>query len=194
MLLKYGIGEDFWKALGLQGHPTSPFWRKLVLIFIGGTDVVAESPILWPPNEMSWIIWKDPDAGNDWRQEEKATTEDEMVGWHHWLNGHELSKLWELVMDWEAWHGYSPWGSKSQRQLSDWTELLGFSRREYWSGLSLLSPVGHILSELSTMTCLSWLALQDMVHSFFKLDNAVFHVISLISFLWLLFLSVCPLR
>ena len=59
-------------------------------IFIGRTDTEAETPILWPPDVKSWLIGKDPDAGKDWRQEEKGTTEDEMVGWHHWLNGHEF--------------------------------------------------------------------------------------------------------
>ena len=59
-------------------------------VFIGQTDVEAETPVLWPPDEKSWLIWKDPDAGKDWGQEEKGTTEDEMVGWHHWLNGHEF--------------------------------------------------------------------------------------------------------
>ena len=58
-------------------------------IFIGRTDVEAESPILWAPDVKHWLIWKDPDAGKDWRQE-KLMTEDEMVGWHHWLNGHEF--------------------------------------------------------------------------------------------------------
>ena len=58
--------------------------------FIGRTDVEAETPILWPPDVKSWLIWKDPDAGKDWGQEEKGTTEDAMVGWHHWLNGHEF--------------------------------------------------------------------------------------------------------
>jgi len=58
------------------------------LVFIGRTDVEAETPILWPPDVKSWIIGKDPDAGKDWGQEEKGTTEDEMVGWHHRLNGH----------------------------------------------------------------------------------------------------------
>ena len=58
--------------------------------FIGRPDAEAETPILWPPDMTSWLIWKDPDAGKDWRQEEKGTTEDEMVGWHHRLNGHEF--------------------------------------------------------------------------------------------------------
>ena len=58
--------------------------------FIGRTDVEAETPILWPPDAKSWLIGKDPDAGRDWGQEEKGTTEDEMVGWHHQLNGYEF--------------------------------------------------------------------------------------------------------
>jgi len=57
-------------------------------VFTGRTDVEAETPILWPPHVTSWLIWKDPDAGKDWGQEEKGTTEDEMVGWHHQFNGH----------------------------------------------------------------------------------------------------------
>ena len=59
-------------------------------VFIGRTDVEAEAPILWPPDAKSWLIGKDPDVGKDWGQEEKGTTEDEMVGWHHQLNGHEF--------------------------------------------------------------------------------------------------------
>ena len=57
-------------------------------VFIGRTGVEAATPILWSPDVKKWLIWKDPDAGRDWGQEEKGTTEDEMVGWHHWLNGH----------------------------------------------------------------------------------------------------------
>ena len=58
-------------------------------VFIGRTDVEAETPIFWPPDVKNCLIWKDPDTGKDWRQEQKGTTEDEMAGWHHWLNGHE---------------------------------------------------------------------------------------------------------
>ena len=57
-------------------------------VFIGKSDVEAETPVFWPPNVKSWLTWKDPDVGKDWGQEEKGTTEDVMVGWHHWLNGH----------------------------------------------------------------------------------------------------------
>ena len=73
-------------------HPKgNQFW-----IFIGRSDAEAETPILWPPDTKNWLIWKDPDSGKDWRQEEKGTTEVEMVGWHHQLSGHELSPggLW----------------------------------------------------------------------------------------------------
>ena len=59
-------------------------------VFIGRTDVEAETPILWPPDTQSWLSWKASDAGKEWRQEEKGMTEDEMVGWHHRLNGHEI--------------------------------------------------------------------------------------------------------
>ena len=59
-------------------------------IFTGRTDAEAEARILWPPDAKNWLIWKDPDARNDWRWKKKGTTEDGMVGWHHWLHGHEL--------------------------------------------------------------------------------------------------------
>ena len=69
-------------------HPKgNQFW-----IFIGRTDAEAETSILWPPDEKNWVIGKDLASGKDWRQEEKQMTEDEMVGWHHWLNGHEFEK------------------------------------------------------------------------------------------------------
>ena len=80
-------------------------------IFIGRTDAKAEAEalLLWPPDAKNWLIGKTPDAGKDWRQKEKGTTEDKMVGGHHQLNGHEfeqmdmnLSKLWEMVKDREA--------------------------------------------------------------------------------------------
>ena len=61
-------------------------------VFIGKTDAEAETPILWPPDVKSWLIWKAPDAGKDWKQEEKGMIEDEMVEWHHWLNGHEFEQ------------------------------------------------------------------------------------------------------
>ena len=62
-------------------------------IFIGMTDVEAQALILWSPDAKNWLIWKDPDAGKDWRQEEKGTTGEEVVGWHHRLDGHELEQI-----------------------------------------------------------------------------------------------------
>ena len=98
-------------------HPKGDqFW-----VFFGKTDTKA--PILWPPHAKSWLIWKDPDVWKVWRQEEKGTTEDEMVGWHHWLNGHGLAGLWEMVMDREARRAAVHGVSKSGTRLSDWTEL-----------------------------------------------------------------------
>ena len=89
MLLNCGVGEDSWESLGLQGDPTSPFWRRPALGFFGRNDVKAETPVLWPLRAKSWLIGKDSDAGRDWEQEEKGMTEDEMAGWHHWLDGRE---------------------------------------------------------------------------------------------------------
>ena len=90
MLLHCSVGEDSWESLGLQGDPTSPSEGDQSWVFIGRTVVKAEAPILWPPFAKNWLIGKDPDAGKDWRREEKGTTKVEMIGWHHWFSGHEL--------------------------------------------------------------------------------------------------------
>ena len=91
--------------------------------FFGRNDAKAETPVLWPPHVKRWLIGKDSDAGRDWGQEKKGMTEDEMAGWHHWLDGRSLSELWELVMDREAWHAAIHGIAKSRTRLSDWTEL-----------------------------------------------------------------------
>ena len=90
MLLNCGVGETLESPLDCKEiQPVHPKGNQS-WIFIGRTDVEAEIPILWPPDVKNWPIWKDPDAGKNWRWEEKGTTEDEMVGWHHQLNGHEF--------------------------------------------------------------------------------------------------------
>ena len=88
-------------------------------IFIGRTDAEAETPILWPLDVKNGLIEKDPDAGKDWRQEEKGMTEDEMVGWHHWLNGHEFE---QVPGDGKGQGGLmccSPWGHK-EWDMTEW--------------------------------------------------------------------------
>ena len=94
-------------------------------VFIERTDVEAEAPILWPHDVKSWPICKAPDAGKDWRQEEKGTTEDQMVGWHHWLNGHGFGWT-QGVGDEQGGLVYcSSWGHKESdtTEWLNWTEL-----------------------------------------------------------------------
>ena len=93
--------------------------RNQPWVFIGRTDAETEAPILWPPDAKNSLIRKDPDAEKDWRLEEKGTTEDEMVWWHHQLKGHGLSKLQEIVKDMEAWHAAVHGATKSWTYLSD---------------------------------------------------------------------------
>ena len=99
--------------------------KEINWIFIGRTDAEAETPILWPPDAKSWLIWKDPDAGKDWRQEEKGTTEDEMVGWHHWLYGHEFEQAPGVGDGQGNLVCCSPWGCKESDTTKrlNWTEL-----------------------------------------------------------------------
>ena len=113
-------------------------------VFIGRTDVEAETPILWPPHAKSWLTRKDSDPGKDYGQEEKATTEDVMAGWHHRFDGHEF--------EWTPGDGDGQGGLKvkslSHVRLfaTSWTVAyqappsIGFSRQEYWSGLPFPSP------------------------------------------------------
>ena len=92
MLLNCGVGEDSWESLGHNEikpvHPKGNQSR----IFTGRTNGKTEAPKLWPPDAKNWLLRKDPDAGKDWRREEKGIKEDEMVGWHHRLNGHEFEQ------------------------------------------------------------------------------------------------------
>ena len=100
-------------------------------MFTGSTDTEAETPIFWPPDAKSWLNWKDPDAGKDWGQEEKGMIEDEIFGWHHWLNGHEFV--------WTPWVGnrqgvLTSCGSWANKELDmtewlNWTEVVEYSFR-----------------------------------------------------------------
>ena len=90
-------------------------------IFIGRTVAEAETPILWPPDGKNWLIRNDPDAGKNWRREEKGMTENKMVGWHHWLNGHEFEQAQEMVKDRETWCAAVHGVAKSWMWLSNWT-------------------------------------------------------------------------
>ena len=124
MLSNFSAGESSWVSLGLQGAQTSVSNTKSTLT--GRVDTEAETPILWPPDVKSWFIGKDSDAGKDWRQEEKGTREDEMVGWHHGLNGPESEQTPGVGNGQRSLACYSPWGHKE----SDMTEWLNWTEAE----------------------------------------------------------------
>ena len=110
----------------------------------------AETPILWPPDAKSWLIRKDPDVGKDWRQEEKGTTEVEMVGWHHQLNVVSFRKRREMVKDREAWRASVHEVTKSQTWLRDWTATSILAWRIPWTEeLTGYSPWAHKESDMT---------------------------------------------
>ena len=131
--------------------------------FFGRTDAEAETPVLWPPHVKSWLIGKDPDAGRDWGQEEKGMTEDEMVGWHHQLNGHEFG--WTLgvgdgqgglaccnswghkesdMTEWLNWtEPYIIWGPWNKNNTKLWPRIDTESWKMSWI-LSLLGWLGNL--------------------------------------------------
>ena len=104
--------------------------QSILKVFIGRTDVEAETPILWSPDVKSWLIWNDPDSGKDWEQEEEGMTEDEMVGWHHRLDGHGFG--WTPAVG-DGQGGLACWGSWGCKE-SDTTEWLN------WTELNAISP------------------------------------------------------
>ena len=102
-------------------------------IFIGRTDAEAEAPILWPPDAKNWLIGKDPDAGKNRRWEEKGMTEDELSGWHHWLNGHEFEQVLGVGDEQGSLSCCGPWSCKESDTIEqlNWNELRGNLGVEY---------------------------------------------------------------
>ena len=149
MLLNYGVGKTLespldCKEIQLVHSKGDQFW-----VFIGRTDAEAETPILWPPHVKSWLTGKDPDAGRDWGQEEKGTTEDEMVGWHHQLDAHEFG--WTLGVG-DGQGGLACCDSCGCKE-SDTTEWLNWTELNwmFWeiyldNSLSIFNPLGPVSS------------------------------------------------
>ena len=140
MLLNCGVGEDSWESFELQGDQTINLKGNQPWILIGRTDAEAEAPILWPPNVKSWIMRKYPDAVKDWRQEEKEMTEDEMAGWHHWLNGHEFEQAPGDSEGQESLGCCSPWGHKE----SDMNNNKGL-KFWIWITVNVLNKTGSFI-------------------------------------------------
>ena len=115
-----------------ETQPVHPKGDQSWMFF--GKSVEAETPILWPPDAKSWLIWKDPDAGKDWGQEEKGTTEDEMVGWHHRLNGHEFGWAPGVGVGQGGLACCSSWGRKESDMTErlSWTELKE-RQKKFWN-------------------------------------------------------------
>ena len=133
MLLNCGVGEDSWESLGR-------------------IDAEAETPILWPPDVKNWLIRKDPNAGKDWRQEEKGMTEDEMAGWHHQLNEYEFEQALGVGDGQGSLVSCSPWGCKE----SDTTEWLNWPCRgcNYSSLFEVLIPTSKVTFPPLSVLCL----------------------------------------
>ena len=127
MLLNCDVGEDSWESLGQQGDQQVCPKGNQSWIFIVRTDVEVETPILWPHDAKNWLIGKDPDAGKDWWWE-KGTTEDEIVGWHHRLDGHEFEQAPRVGDGQGSLAVCSPWGHKEP----DMTERLNWTESYSW--------------------------------------------------------------
>ena len=107
-------------------------------VSFGRTDAKAETPVLWPPHAKGWLIGKDPDAGRDWGQEEKGMTEDEMAGWHHWLDGHEFGWTPGVGDGQGGLACYNSWGHKE----SDTTEWLNWTDHSSWKNCAQILVKG----------------------------------------------------
>ena len=128
-------------------------------MFIGRTDVEAETAILWPSDGKNWLIWKDPDAGKDWGKEEKGTTEDEIDWWHHWLNGHRFGWTPGAGDGQEGLACCSSWGCRVRH---DWVTELNWTEHGSLSKLSVNNydkDKGHLNS--SERNIFSWICLKS---------------------------------
>ena len=130
-------------------------------VFIGRTDVQAETPILWPPDTKSWLICKDPDAGKDWGQEKKGTTEDEMVGWHHQLNRHGFGWTPGVGDGQGGLACCGPWGRKESDTTGwlNWTELNWTTLFKLSGSYAIMGEIFNTLSRL-TFTICTWLSVE----------------------------------
>ena len=181
MLLNYGVGEDLESPLDCKEiqpvHPEGDQSR----VFIGRTDAEAETPILWPPDAKNWLIWKDPDPGKDWGQEDKGMTEDEMAGWHHWLDGHQF--------------GWTPGVGDGQGGLV-WCDSWGFKESNTtewlnWNWTELEIMPGHEwehnpphMCEISNETLQSWIQWSSVVSLWWRIQKTHPHFIDEALRLW----------
>ena len=204
----------FWTAV-LEKNLESPLDCKKIQavnpkgyqswIFIGRTDAEAETPILWSPYMKNWLLGKDPDTGKDWRREEKGTTEDEMVGWHHWFGGHEFDEAPGAGDGQGSLACCSPCSLTHQESdtTEHWTEIaplppcvlscvwlfatpwtipreaplsMEFSRQEYWSGLPFPTS-GDLLDPGIEPACLAYLALEGELSTTSAIRIVHFHLL-----------------
>ena len=180
MLLNCSVGEDSWESLGLQGDPTSPFWRRSALGFLWKEWCWSWTPVLWPPHVKSWLIGKDSDAGRDWGKEEEGMTENEMVGWHHRLNGHEFEWTPGVGDGQGSLACCDSWGCKESdtTEWLNWTELNWLVIFLLWIPTSLFSMPASLLLHykyvhqyhfsrfhIYALTCDICFSLSDFLHS-----------------------------
>ena len=146
-----GVGEDSESPLNSKEIKIINLKGNQSWIFTERTDMEVEAPIGWVPDVKSWLIGKDPDAEKDWRQEENGTTEDEMVGWHHWFNGHDFEQTLGNGKRQGSLARCSPWGCKE----SDMTEQL--NRTDFQNGTKTFNEERIVWNKYcqnsSTSTC-----------------------------------------